>query len=332
MKTDELLYELFKIDPKSLFRLVRLELEGEYTFESITLKTTEKRIDGFLKRTDDVGPNVFVEFQGWDDDKIYWRSFREVCAFYEEAERVVPFVLIIVFLDQKYDPGNPPITQVESPNQFFRMNLIDALDAVKQIPGILTVLKPLVSTQREIKECMQEWKAEIVSLPLPDEKIHKIIELLEFAIWQRLPNLSRKEIQVMIQLTPLEETVAGKELIQIGEKRGVKKGEIKGEKKGLNKGEVIGEIRAIQRMLKLPVSPKKVLEKKGMTTLRKMLQYLNAEEMETTGEKLELIGEIRATQRFLKHPVSPKEDLMENSLEDLNALFQELQTELAKLN
>ena len=85
-------------------------------------------------------------------------------------------------------------------------------------------------------------------------------------------------------------------------------------------------------MLKLPVSTKKDLVKKGMTTLRKMLQYLNAEEMEMTGEKLELIGEIRATQRFLKRPVSPKEDLMENSLEDLNALFEDLQAELTKLN
>ena len=34
MKTDELFYELFKVDPKSVFRLVQLELEGEYIFES----------------------------------------------------------------------------------------------------------------------------------------------------------------------------------------------------------------------------------------------------------------------------------------------------------
>lgn len=72
MKTDELLYELFTIDPKSLFRLAQLEIEGEYTFESITVKTIEKRIDGFLKRTDDVGPNVFAELQGYPDQKIYW--------------------------------------------------------------------------------------------------------------------------------------------------------------------------------------------------------------------------------------------------------------------
>ena len=137
----------------------------------------------------------------------------------------------------------------------------------------------------------------------------------------------------MIQLTPLEETVAGKELIQIGEKRGLRERRKEGEKKGLNKGELIGEIRATQRMLNMPVSPKKDLAKKGMTTLRKMLQDLQKiQEMELNMEKVELIGEIRETQRFLKRPVSPKEALMENSLEDLNAVFQELQAELAKLN
>lgn len=330
MKTDELLYELFRLDPGSVFRLVQLEVEGDYKFESITLKTIEKRIDGFLKRTDGPGPKVFVEFQGWDDPKIYWRSFREVCMFYEERDDPAPFILIIVFIDPKYDPGNPPITQVEPPNQFVRINLIDALNTVIP-PGILTVLKPLVSPTREVREHIQEWKAEVLSLSLPDEKIQKIIELLEFAVWQKLPNLSLKEVQKMIQLTPLEETVAGKELIQIGWQRGRKEGRQEGEQTGLEKGEVIGKIRLLQGMLNRSISTKKALYKKSMPTLRKMLQYLKAEEMEMTGAKLELIGEIRATQRFLKQPVSSKEDLMEHNPEDLDALFQELQAELSKL-
>lgn len=135
----------------------------------------------------------------------------------------------------------------------------------------------------------------------------------------------------MIQLTPLEETVAGKELIQIGERRGIKKGEQAARKTWLTKGEIIGEIRATQRILKQPVSPTKDLDKKGMTTLRKMLQHLKAEEKEMT-QKLELVGKITLAQQILKQPVSSKEDLMEHSPEDLDALWQDLQTELTKLN
>jgi len=56
MKTDALFYELFRLEPQSLFDLVSLNMEGEYIFESITVKTTEKRFDGFLKRVDNQGP------------------------------------------------------------------------------------------------------------------------------------------------------------------------------------------------------------------------------------------------------------------------------------
>ena len=59
MKTDALFYELFRLDPHSLFELVQLDVKGEYAFESITVKTTEKRFDGFFKRTDGKGPNIF---------------------------------------------------------------------------------------------------------------------------------------------------------------------------------------------------------------------------------------------------------------------------------
>ncbi len=64
MKTDALFYQVFQFDPQALFQLLQLPVEGEYTYESITIKTTEKRMDGFFKRIDGEGPNVFLEVQG----------------------------------------------------------------------------------------------------------------------------------------------------------------------------------------------------------------------------------------------------------------------------
>jgi len=93
MKTDALFYELFRIEPRSLFELANLEIEGEYTFESITVKTTEKRFDGFFRRKDGIGPNIFLEIQGYDDPAIYWRSFREVSTWYEQTKSDIPFIL-----------------------------------------------------------------------------------------------------------------------------------------------------------------------------------------------------------------------------------------------
>ncbi len=61
MKTDTLFYELFKLDPQSLIQLVDLDVKGEYIFESITVKTTEKR---FLQRVQLSGCRVQVYSSG----------------------------------------------------------------------------------------------------------------------------------------------------------------------------------------------------------------------------------------------------------------------------
>ena len=49
MKTDELFYELFRFSPESLLELVQLEVSGPYRFESVTVKSTEKRFDGYFE-------------------------------------------------------------------------------------------------------------------------------------------------------------------------------------------------------------------------------------------------------------------------------------------
>ena len=142
MKTDALFYELFRLEPQSLFDLVSLNMEGEYIFESITVKTTEKRFDGFLKRVDNQGP---------------------------------------------------------------------------------------------------------------------------------------KEIKKMIQLTPLDKTVAGQELISIGIKIGKKEAKEANKKEGIKLGELIGEIRTLQRISKLPQSIKTELAKKTIKELKAMLKQLKSE-------------------------------------------------------
>lgn len=78
---------------------------------------------------------------------------------------------------------------------------------------------------------------------------------------------------MMPQLTPIEETVIGRELIEIGKQRGRQEGE----KQGLTKGELIGEIRATQKFLKRPVMPVEELSRQTMPELKTLLRILEAE-------------------------------------------------------
>jgi predicted transposase YdaD len=147
-------------------------------------------------------------------------------------------------------------------------------------------LKPLVVTRKaQIVEEIHQWKDEIRALTFSEEKIQTLLELLEYLIIQRFPSMTRKEIERMLHLTPIEETVVGRELIQIGKqegrqegrKEGINKGRKEGRQEGINKGELIGEIRATQKFLKRPVTPVDDLAPKSLKALNVMLQELEAE-------------------------------------------------------
>ena len=84
----------------------------------------------------------------------------------------------------------------------------------------------------------------------------------------------------MIHYTPIEKTVVGQELIQMGRKEGAEQGELIGWKKGRiegrTEGEIIGKIHLAQRLLKRPVTPKKKLLAQSPKELRAILKQLEA--------------------------------------------------------
>ncbi len=277
MKTDSLFYELFKAHPASLFELAGLEAEGEYVFESITVKSTEKRMDGFFRRTDGKGADVFLEVQGYDDDVIYWRFLREIATQREQTKSSQPFTAIVLFIDKKYDPENCPITDFKPPNRLISLYLPDCLKAIGDKASPLTVFKPIVLEKKKLlPEAVPKWKNEIDSLSLSESTNKVLIDLLENAILSRFPTLTLKEIQKMIQLTPLDKTVAGQELIQMGRKEGAQQGELIGWKRGAQQGKIIGKIHLAQRLLKRPVTPKKKLLAQSPKELRAILKQLEA--------------------------------------------------------
>ncbi len=60
MKTDQLFRELLRFSLESLLELVRLNAFGPYRFESVTVKSTEKRFDGYFKNVGENGPDIFL--------------------------------------------------------------------------------------------------------------------------------------------------------------------------------------------------------------------------------------------------------------------------------
>jgi len=269
MKTDPLFYELFRFSPESLLELVQLNAPGPYHFESVTVKSTEKRFDGYFKNVGENGPDIFLEIQGYRDDNIYWRLFREICMFHEQRKDHRPFVAVALFIDPSLNPGSPPL-KPEPPNQLIRRNLADCLKDIRDNATPLVVLKPLtLEDKADLPEAVGQWKAGIDAMALPEDRKKTLTELLEYAILQRFKEFTLEEIRKMIQLTPLEETVAGKQLIDMGVEKGVEK--------GMEKGRLIGQIQLIQRLLRRPKTPYETLAFLDVEELSPMLANLEAD-------------------------------------------------------
>ena len=84
----------------------------------------------------------------------------------------------------------------------------------------------------------------------------------------------------MIQLTPLEKSVAVQQLIRlnvnISKKEAKKEGIKEGKEKGIKQGELIGEIRTLQRILEYPQSSRAELAEKPLRELKALLKKLKA--------------------------------------------------------
>ena len=107
-------------------------------------------------------------------------------------------------------------------------------------------------------DSVRQWKSEIESLNLSAEKSQILIRLLIYATAQRFPELTTEEVQAMLELTPLDQTTVGRELIQTGREQ----------------GELIGEIRMAQKVLHLPITPKQELAETSIDELEKILREL----------------------------------------------------------
>ena len=124
---------------------------------------------------------------------------------------------------------------------------------------------------------MSHRKETLERLDSPESEKRHLRELLTYAIVEKFSKLTREEIEKMLKLTPLDETVAGKELIQIGKSQGLQEGREEGREEGLEKGKLIGQIHMTQNLLKQERTPQEELIRKRKEELQSLLQQLQSQ-------------------------------------------------------
>ncbi|MEZ4728754.1 MAG: DUF2887 domain-containing protein [Caldilineaceae bacterium] len=220
MKTDPLFYELFQAPPQTFFELVQITPACPYRFESITVKMSEKRIDGVLEPLDATQPYYFLEVQAFPDDVIYWRATREVATFFEQRPHLkdTRWQVIVLWVNITDDPGFGALrllARKPKPN-LLSLDLIDLLKKLPETSLALNVLRPLLAEdEREVRENVVQWVENIRHATDADANLEeRLISVFSQLIEQKFKTLNYKKLSQMLRLTPLRETTSGQELLK----------------------------------------------------------------------------------------------------------------------
>lgn len=220
MKTDPLFYELFQAAPHTFFELVQIVPPCPYRFESITVKMSEKRIDGVLEPFDISQPYYFLEVQAFPDDVIYWRATREVATFFEQRPHLkdARWQVIVLWVNITDDPGFGALrllARKPKPN-LLSLDLIDLLKKLPETSLALNVLRPLLAEdEREVRENVVQWVEHIRQATGADANLEeRLMSVFSQLIEQKFKTLNYKELSQMLRLTPLRETTSVQELLK----------------------------------------------------------------------------------------------------------------------
>ncbi len=225
MKTDKLFYEYFQLVPNALFELLQIEPDCDYVFTSPVIKSAERRFDGLLEPSEAGKPHYFLEIQGYRDTSIYWRGVHQLGWFHELYPEYSSneWKIIFLFLDESHDPGIETLGSMRHgcEHWLMRHNFDDLLRQATKTSPALHVLRPLIANNvAEVEQHVAEWVEDIRHLPKNQAEQDKLLDLLAQFIVQKFNSLTRKETDKMLQLTPIEETVVGQELIMEGRVEG----------------------------------------------------------------------------------------------------------------
>lgn len=203
-----------------MFELLQITPGCPYRFESPVVKESEQRLDGLLEPTEPGYPYYFLEVQGYLDKGIYWRGVHQVGLFFHQRPKLQgsDWRLVVLFLDATFDPTLKtlgPLHQETMP-WLIRGIIPDLLQHVTKPSPVLNVLRPLIAqNERDVYQQGTKWTQEIQQMPqLVRSEQERLLNLLVQFLLQKFSHLDRKEIGRMLQLKPIEESVAVQEWMQ----------------------------------------------------------------------------------------------------------------------
>jgi predicted transposase YdaD len=232
VKTDSQFLNIFQCFPEELYRLLGLPDPGPCTVQSVEIKEIARRTDCLCTPQDPAVEQLVVEFQMNRDEGIYDRSVIEAASIrIKNHPRKIR--IAIVFGTASLDPQTEPWKQVVQ-----SIYLDEAIASLaRREPGhfLVALFRPLLEPENKtVEKLAPSDYSQLREMKHPAaQNASPLADIFYDWLLQRFKTLTATEIAKMIaQLTPIEETAAGRELIGIGVSRGRQEGRQEGRYEG----------------------------------------------------------------------------------------------------
>jgi len=212
MVTDSLFYRLFETSPETLFLALGMPLDeaqataAKYRFLAVEFKKAAHRADGVLQPKETGWPAYFLEIQYYRLPSIYANILVKAYSYLEESDPEQEFVAVVLFGSRSLEPTIVRQYQPLLDAGLLRRIYLDELPEVVDPPLGLSILRmigqPPQPATEAARRLLKRTKVEIFDLPLQQS----LLQLIETVIIAKLPRLSRKEIQDMLEVNDLRET------------------------------------------------------------------------------------------------------------------------------
>jgi predicted transposase/invertase (TIGR01784 family) len=227
MITDPLFYRLFETSPETFFLLLGMnpdsakEMADRYQYQAIEYKQTSHRTDGVFLPKDAGLPLYFLEVQFYRLPSVFADLLVKVYTYLKQNDPGQLFCGVILFADRSLEPLELAPYRPLIRDGLIRCFYLNEMPELANSPLGLSILfliqKAESDAPRNARELIGRVKAEVEDAALRAD----LIELIETVIIYKLPRLTRKEIQAMLQIHDIRESRVYQDAVQEGFEKGI---------------------------------------------------------------------------------------------------------------
>lgn len=224
MKTDAIFYEIFKEFPNIFFEIIGKPDTNTNIYEFIAPEIKQKsfRLDGVFSPFEEF-PNealYFVEVQFYKDEEFYDRLFTSIFLYFTQYQPPNPDWFAIVIYDKRSNERTYPQRYRSLLEPHLRRFYLDEFDDAPDDSLGIGIVRLVVESEDKAGEFAKNLINQAKEALTDTLSQRKVLEFIETIVVYKFPNLSREEIETMLNLNLLKETRVYQEAKAEGKEEG----------------------------------------------------------------------------------------------------------------